>query len=47
MASELLSHSFVVAYNGKGAKRQKELEAAVAALKTHMDIHKGRRSYFK
>lgn len=41
-AADLLQHPLITSYSAKASKRQKELDAAVAALKTHIDIHKGK-----
>ena len=40
-ASELLEHSFIKEYYRGVGTRQRELEEAVKALKTHIEIHKG------
>ena len=41
-AAELLQHRFIKEYNKGLSRRQRELDEAVKALKTHIQIHKGR-----
>lgn len=41
-AAELLEHSFIKEYYRGVGSRQRELEEAVKALKTHIEIHKGK-----
>ena len=40
-AAELLQHAFIQQYSRAGGSRQRELDEAVKALKTHIQIHKG------